>query len=475
MKEKCKNGTILSIVGSAVTVEFPQGHLPYIKHVLTTKGSVEGSELKLEVVAHSSTTTVQALALGSTLELKKGQCVINTQAPLHVPVGKSLLGRIINTVGEPIDGGAPIGAEERVSIYKEAPNFLEQGVNQEILETGIKVIDVMLPYLKGGKIGLFGGAGVGKTVVIMELINNVAKAYDGYSVFTGIGERSREGNDLYHEMLESKINTKGDPNNSRCALVFSQMNESAGCRARVAYTGLSLAEHFRDKMGKEVLFFVDNVFRMVQAGTEISTMLGHMPSAVGYQPTLETELGSFQERIASTLNGSITSVQAIYVPADDITDPVPAAMFRHLDARAFLSRTIASKGIYPAIDPLESSSRALSPNIVGEEHYNIAWKIKEVLQKYSELADIIAILGMEELSKEDKLTVIRARKIQKFFSQPFFVAEAFSGMEGKFVPLSESLKGFSKILSGELDEIPEEHFFMAGPIEDVIRRSAIKN
>lgn len=462
---KISSGVISSVVGAVVEVEFPQGELPYIRDALEIE--VESKTLTLEVVSHVSTTAVKALAFGPTMHLSKGLRVFNTGQPVSIPVGKELLGRMINVVGEPIDDGDPLKTAAKSSIYQEPPPLLAQADNSQILETGIKVFDLMIPFLRGGKVGLFGGAGVGKTVIIMELIHNIAKAYEGYSVFTGVGERTREGNDLYHEMMAAGVNTKGDPEASRCALVFGQMDEPPGVRARVAHTGLTVAEHFRDALGTEVLFFVDNVFRMLQAGAEVSTLLGRMPSAVGYQATLESELGALQERITSTIQGSITSVQAIYVPADDITDPAPAAMFRHLDARAFLSRTVASQGIYPAIDPLQSTSRALTPDIVGVEHYEVAWGIKQTLQKYAELTDIIAILGTEELSYEDKKVVSRARRIQKFFSQPFYVAEAFSGMKGKLVSLHDTVRGFKKILDGDMDDIPEEAFFMAGSIEDV--------
>jgi F-type H+-transporting ATPase subunit beta len=402
--------------------------------------------------------------------LVRGQDVVDTGSPIAVPVGEETLGRILNVIGEPVDEAGPVKAATKRAIHQPAPAFVDQKPSPEILVTGIKVVDLLCPYAKGGKIGLFGGAGVGKTVLIQELINNIAKAYGGYSVFAGVGERTREGNDLYHEMIESGVNVAGGGQGSRCALVFGQMNEPPGARARVALSGLTIAEHFRDQ-GKDILFFVDNVFRFTQAGSEVSALLGRIPSAVGYQPTLATEMGAMQERITSTTKGSITSVQAIYVPADDLTDPAPATSFAHLDATTVLSRDIAAKGIYPAVDPLDSTSRILDPNVVGEEHYLVARQVQETLQRYKSLQDIIAILGMDELSEDDKLTVARARKIERFLSQPFFVAQAFTGAEGKLVDLKDTIRGFKGLVNGDYDHLPEPAFYMVGSIEEAIAKA----
>lgn len=463
-------GKISQIMGAIIDVDFSDcNSLPALNNALNVK--MGNKTVVLEVILHLGDCKVRTLAMDDTLGLYKGLKVTDTGNVITVPVGEELLGRIVNVLGEPVDEAGPINAKEKSPIYRPAPKFLEQSTNTEVLATGIKVIDLMLPYLKGGKVGLFGGAGVGKTVLIMELINNVAKSYGGYSVFVGVGERTREGNDLYYEMIESNVNKKGDYKNSRCALVYGQMNETPGVRARVALTGLTLAEYFRDVQNKDVLLFVDNMFRFTQAGSEVSALLGRIPSAVGYQPTLGTELGALEERITSTINGSITSVQAIYVPADDLTDPAPAATFSHLDAITVLSRNIASLGIYPAVDPLASTSRALDPLIIGEEHYAVATKIQAILQKYKDLQDIIAILGMDELSEDDKLTVYRARKIQKFFAQPFHVAEVFSSIPGTLVKLSDTIEGFRQICEGKLDHIPEEAFYMVGNLDDVYKKA----
>ncbi|MFN8833371.1 MAG: F0F1 ATP synthase subunit beta, partial [Alphaproteobacteria bacterium] len=425
----------------------------------------------MEVAQHLGESTIRAIAMDSTEGLTRGVAVKDMGAPITVPVGKEVLGRIINVIGEPIDERGPIKTKTLYPIHRDAPELVDQSTANEILETGIKVIDLLAPYAKGGKIGLFGGAGVGKTVLIMELINNVAKAHGGFSVFAGVGERTREGNDLYHEMVDSKVIDLEHPEKSKVALVYGQMNEPPGARARVALTGLSQAEYFRDEEGQDVLFFVDNIFRFTQAGSEVSALLGRIPSAVGYQPTLATEMGALQERITSTKKGSITSVQAIYVPADDLTDPAPATSFAHLDATTVLSRQIAEIGIYPAVDPLDSTSQMLSPEIVGEEHYRIAREVQRILQTYKSLQDIIAILGMDELSEEDKLVVSRARKIQRFLSQPFFVAEVFTGAPGKFVPLAESIRGFKGIIDGEYDDLPESAFYMVGSIDEAIAKA----
>lgn len=455
-------GKIVQISGPVIDVAFEAGSLPKIREALTVEN--EGKAYVMEVAQHVGDNTVRCIMLAGSEGLSRGMPVEAPGRTIEVPVGETTLGRMFNVLGEPIDGGEAISDQaERRSIYRDPPAFDEQSPAVEILETGIKVIDLLEPYPKGGKIGLFGGAGVGKTVLIQELIHNVAMEHGGYSVFTGVGERSREGNDLWHEMRESGVGDK-------TALVFGQMNESPGVRMRVALSGLTMAEHFRDREHKDVLLFIDNIFRFSQAGSEVSALLGRMPSAVGYQPTLQTEMGALQERITSTKNGSITSVQAVYVPADDLTDPAPANTFTHLDATTVLSRSIVELGIYPAVDPLESTSRILDPRIVGEEHYKVARGVQEVLQRYKELQDIIAMLGMDELSEEDKLIVSRARKIQRFLSQPFFVAGQFTGLPGRYVPLSETIQGFKEILEGKHDDIPENLFLNAGNIDDVLAR-----
>ena len=462
-----KNGKITQIIGAVVDVNF-QSDLPEIYTALEVNSS--GSKLTLEVAQHLGENDVRTIAMDATEGLKRGDEVTNTGAPICVPVGPETLGRIINVVGESIDEKGEVKTKEKWPIHRAAPKFTDQATETEQLVTGIKVIDLLAPYAKGGKIGLFGGAGVGKTVTIMELINNIAKAHGGFSVFAGVGERTREGNDLYHEMIESGV-IKTDGKGSKAALVYGQMNEPPGARARVALTGLTVAEYFRDKEGQDVLFFVDNIFRFTQAGSEVSALLGRIPSAVGYQPTLATDMGNLQERITSTDKGSITSVQAIYVPADDLTDPAPATSFSHLDATTVLSRQIAEIGIYPAVDPLDSTSRILDPRVVGEEHYRVARDVQRILQAYKSLQDIIAILGMDELSEEDKLTVARARKIQRFLSQPFFVAEVFTGSPGKLVDLDDTIKGFDAICKGEYDHLPEAAFYMVGGIEEVIEKA----
>ena len=458
-----KNGKITQIIGAVVDVNF-ENELPEIYTALETNNS--GNKLILEVAQHLGENDVRTIAMDATEGLKRGDEVVNTGSPISVPVGPETLGRIINVVGESIDEKGDVKTKEKWPIHRPAPKFTDQATETEQLVTGIKVIDLLAPYAKGGKIGLFGGAGVGKTVTIMELINNIAKAHGCFSVFAGVGERTREGNDLYHEMIESGV-IKTDGKGSKAALVYGQMNEPPGARARVALTGLTVAEYFRDKEGQDVLFFVDNIFRFTQAGSEVSALLGRIPSAVGYQPTLATDMGNLQERITSTDKGSITSVQAIYVPADDLTDPAPATSFSHLDATTVLSRQIAEIGIYPAVDPLDSTSRILDPRIVGEEHYRVARDVQRILQAYKSLQDIIAILGMDELSEEDKLTVARARKIQRFLSQPFFVAEVFTGSPGKLVDLDSTIKGFDAICKGEYDHLPEAAFYMVGGIEEV--------
>ncbi|MDN3277951.1 F0F1 ATP synthase subunit beta [Frankia sp. RB7] len=465
-----QSGRVTQVIGAVVDVQF-EGHLPAILNALETKNG--GNRLVLEVAQHLGESTVRTISMDTTEGLVRGQEVSDTGSPIRVPVGEGTLGRIINVIGEPIDEAGPVKSDGLRAIHQEAPAYTEQSTEAEILVTGIKVVDLLAPYAKGGKIGLFGGAGVGKTVLIQELINNVAKAHGGYSVFAGVGERTREGNDLYHEFIESKVNA--DPHKpdegvkSKCALVFGQMNEPPGARARVALTGLTIAEDFRDK-GQDVLFFVDNIFRFTQAGSEVSALLGRIPSAVGYQPTLATDMGALQERITTTQKGSITSVQAIYVPADDLTDPAPATSFAHLDATTTLSRSIAEKGIYPAVDPLDSTSRMLSPLVVGEEHYAVARQVQQVLQRYKALQDIIAILGMDELSEEDKLAVARARKIERFMSQPFFVAEIFTGSPGKFVDLADTIKGFKGLVEGKYDHLPEAAFYMVGTIEEAVEK-----
>ena len=462
-----KTGKITQIIGAVIDVSF-DGDLPEIYTALEV--SNEGNKLILEVAQHLGEGSVRTIAMDSTEGLKRGDAVINTGAPILVPVGPETLGRIINVIGEPIDEKGPVKTKEKWPIHRQAPKFTEQSTETEMLVTGIKVIDLLAPYAKGGKVGLFGGAGVGKTVIIMELINNIAKAHEGFSVFAGVGERTREGNDLYHEMIESGV-IKPDGEGSKAALVYGQMNEPPGARARVVLTGLTVAEYFRDQEGQDVLFFIDNIFRFTQAGSEVSALLGRIPSAVGYQPTLATDMGNLQERITSTAKGSITSVQAIYVPADDLTDPAPATSFAHLDATTVLSRQIAEIGIYPAVDPLDSTSRILDPRIVGEEHYRVARAVQQKLQAYKSLQDIIAILGMDELSEEDKITVARARKIQRFLSQPFFVAEVFTGSPGKLVDLDSTIKGFGAICNGDYDHLPEAAFYMVGTIEDVVEKA----
>lgn len=465
-------GHVKQIIGAVVDVQF-DGHLPKILNALETENL--GHRLVLEVAQHLGENTVRTIAMDTTDGLVRGQPVIDTGSPISVPVGEATLGRIMNVIGEPVDEIGPIKTDKKRAIHQPAPAYVDQSTESEILVTGIKVVDLLAPYSKGGKVGLFGGAGVGKTVLIMELINNIAKAHGGYSVFAGVGERTREGNDLYHEMIESHVNVdpkehNGSAKGSKCALVYGQMNESPGARARVALSGLTVAESFRDD-GQDVLFFVDNIFRFTQAGSEVSALLGRIPSAVGYQPTLATDMGALQERITTTNKGSITSVQAIYVPADDLTDPAPATSFAHLDATTVLSRSIAEKGIYPAVDPLDSSSRMLDPLVVGEEHYNVARQVQTILQRYKSLQDIIAILGMDELSEEDKLVVARARKIERFLSQPFHVAEVFTGSPGKLVALEDTIKGFKGLCAGEYDYLPESAFYMVGSIEEAVEKA----
>jgi F-type H+-transporting ATPase subunit beta len=472
-------GRLLQIIGAVVDVAFDDGNLPAILNALETKNidAKTGKEVRLvfEVAQHLGENAVRAIAMDTTEGLVRGAEVIDTGSPIRVPVGPAALGRIMNVIGEPIDEAGPISSEHMSPIHREAPSFSEQAGTAEVLVTGIKVIDLLCPYTKGGKIGLFGGAGVGKTVTMQELINNIAKAYGGYSVLAGVGERTREGNDLYHEMIESNVNVdpkkNGSTAGSKCALVYGQMNEPPGARARVALTGLAQAEYFRDVEGKDCLLFIDNIFRFTQAGSEVSALLGRIPSAVGYQPTLATEMGNLQERITSTTKGSITSVQAIYVPADDLTDPAPATSFAHLDATTVLSRDIAAQAIFPAVDPLDSTSRILDPQVIGEEHYTVARRVQEVLQQYKALKDIIAILGMDELSEDDKLTVARARKIQRFLSQPFFVAEQFTNSPGKFVELPDTIRSFKAIVDGEYDHLPEQAFYMVGAIEEVVAKA----
>jgi F-type H+-transporting ATPase subunit beta len=459
-------GHITQVIGAVVDVKF-DGDLPEILNALETKN--QDQRLVLEVAQHLGESTVRTIAMDSTEGLVRGQEVSDTGKPIAVPVGEGTLGRIMNVIGEPVDEAGPIKAADTRPIHAPAPSYTDQSTEGEILITGIKVVDMLAPYAKGGKVGLFGGAGVGKTVLIQELINNVAKAHGGFSVFAGVGERTREGNDLYHEFIESGVNKKGGGAGSKCALVYGQMNEPPGARARVGLSGLTVAEYFRDQ-GQDVLFFVDNIFRFTQAGSEVSALLGRIPSAVGYQPTLATDMGALQERITTTQKGSITSVQAIYVPADDLTDPAPATSFAHLDATTVLSRSIAEKGIYPAVDPLDSTSRMLTPLIVGEEHYAVARQVQQILQRYKALQDIIAILGMDELSEEDKLAVTRARKIERFLSQPFFVAEVFTGSPGKFVELADTIKGFKGLCEGKYDHLPEAAFYMVGTIEEAVEK-----
>jgi F-type H+/Na+-transporting ATPase subunit beta len=463
-------GHVRQVMGAVVDVQFGE-HLPEILNALQTDN--HGNRLVLEVAQHLGENTVRTVAMDSTEGLVRGQEVIDTGEAIAVPVGEETLGRIMNVVGEPVDEAGPIKTAEKRPIHAPAPSYVDQSTEAEILVTGIKVVDLLAPYAKGGKIGLFGGAGVGKTVLIMELINNIAKAHGGYSVFAGVGERTREGNDLYHEMIDSGVNKdprKGSVQGSKCALVYGQMNEPPGARARVGLSGLTVAEYFRDR-GQDVLFFVDNIFRFTQAGSEVSALLGRIPSAVGYQPTLATDMGALQERITTTQKGSITSVQAIYVPADDLTDPAPATSFAHLDATTVLSRGIAEKGIYPAVDPLDSTSRMLDPRVVGEEHYAVARRVQEILQRYKALQDIIAILGMDELSEEDKITVARARKIERFLSQPFHVAEVFTGSPGVFVDLADTIKGFKGLCQGDYDHLPEAAFYMVGTIEEAVAKA----
>ena len=461
-------GKITQVIGAVVDVQF-EDHLPEILNALETENN--GKKLILEVAQHLGENTVRTIAMDATEGLVRGAKVTDMGAPITIPVGNATLGRIMNVVGEPIDEKGPVKADETRAIHQPAPEFAEQSTESEILVTGIKVIDLLAPYAKGGKIGLFGGAGVGKTVLIMELINNIAKVHSGFSVFAGVGERTREGNDLYHEMIESGVIKPDALSESQVALVYGQMNEPPGARARVALTGLTLAEQFRDQSGTDVLFFVDNIFRFTQAGSEVSALLGRIPSAVGYQPTLATDMGALQERITSTKAGSITSVQAIYVPADDLTDPAPATSFAHLDATTVLSRAISELGIYPAVDPLDSTSRLLDPAVIGEEHYNVARDVQGILQRYKSLQDIIAILGMDELSEEDKLTVARARKIQRFLSQPFDVAKVFTGSDGVQVPLEDTISSFKAVVAGEYDHLPEAAFYMVGGIKEVIAKA----
>ncbi len=473
MSQNTSIGRISQVMGAVIDVKF-EGSLPAIMNALETEN--QGQRLVLEVAQHLGENSVRTIAMDSSEGLVRGQKVTDTGQPISVPVGDGTLGRIMNVIGEPVDEVGPIPHDTTRAIHQEAPPFVEQSTESEILVTGIKVVDLLAPYAKGGKIGLFGGAGVGKTVLIMELINNIAKAHDGYSVFAGVGERTREGNDLYYEMIESNVNVDPTKNNgsaegSKCALVYGQMNEPPGARARVALTGLTVAEDFRDK-GQDVLFFIDNIFRFTQAGSEVSALLGRIPSAVGYQPTLATDMGTMQERITTTTKGSITSVQAVYVPADDLTDPAPATSFAHLDATTVLNRAIAEKGIYPAVDPLDSNSRMLDPRIIGDEHYEVARSVQEILQRYKALQDIIAILGMDELSEDDKVAVARARKIERFLSQPFFVAEIFTGSPGKLVALEDTIKGFKGLVNGDYDHLPEPAFYMVGTIEEAIDKAA---
>jgi F-type H+-transporting ATPase subunit beta len=465
------NGFVTQIIGPVIDVEFPEGTLPSIYNALKVTKEKSGEIIIAEVQYLIGENKVRAICMTSTDGLKRGDNAIDTGAPITVPVGKQTLGRIFNVLGEPVDECGPVNNTQSLSIHRAAPNFVDLETTPEIFETGIKVVDLLAPYRRGGKIGLFGGAGVGKTVLIMELINNIAKEHGGVSVFAGVGERTREGNDLYAEMKESKVIDASNFENSKVALVYGQMNEPPGARMRVALTALTMAEYFRDTNKQDVLLFVDNIFRFVQAGSEVSTLLGRMPSAVGYQPTLSTEVGELQERITSTKEGSITSIQAVYVPADDLTDPAPSNVFRHLDATTVLSRELAAKGIYPAVDPLQSSSTMLQPNIVKGDHYEIAQKVRQTLQKYKELQEIIAILGLDELSEEDKIIVGRARRVERFLSQPFFVAEVFTGLSGKYVSLEDSVKGFKSILQGEYDSFPEQAFYLVGGIDDVIEKN----
>jgi F-type H+-transporting ATPase subunit beta len=464
-----KLGRVTQVTGAVVDVQF-DGHLPEILNALETDNN--GQRLVLEVAQHLGESTVRTIAMDATEGLVRGNSVTDTGSPISVPVGEGTLGRIINVIGEPVDEAGPVKFTQRRAIHQDAPGFTEQSTEAQILVTGIKVVDLLAPYARGGKIGLFGGAGVGKTVIIQELINSIAKNHGGYSVFAGVGERTREGNDLYHEMIESGVNKdpKTGEAGSKCALVYGQMNEPPGARARVALSGLTVAEHFRDQ-GQDVLFFVDNIFRFTQAGSEVSALLGRMPSAVGYQPTLATDMGALQERITTTTKGSITSVQAIYVPADDLTDPAPATSFAHLDAQTVLSRTVFEKAIFPAVDPLDSNSRLLDPRVIGQEHYDVARQVQSILQRYKSLQDIIAILGMDELSEDDKVTVARARKIERFLSQPFFAATVFTGIEGISVPLADTIKSFQGLVKGDYDHLPEQAFYMVGTIEDAVAKA----
>jgi F-type H+-transporting ATPase subunit beta len=465
------NGFVTQIIGPVIDVEFPSGNLPKIYNALKVNKESSNETIVAEVQYLIGENKARAICMTSTDGLKRGDIVVDTENPIRVPVGKQTLGRIFNVLGEPVDECGVVVTEETYSIHRSAPEFVDLDTKPSIFETGIKVVDLLAPYRRGGKIGLFGGAGVGKTVLIMELINNIAKEHGGVSVFAGVGERTREGNDLYAEMKESKVIDADNLESSKVALVYGQMNEPPGARMRVALTALTMAEYFRDKNKQDVLLFVDNIFRFVQAGSEVSTLLGRMPSAVGYQPTLSTEVGELQERITSTKEGSITSIQAVYVPADDLTDPAPSNVFRHLDATTVLSRELAAKGIYPAVDPLQSNSTMLQPNIVSEAHYKTAQQVRQTLQKYKELQEIIAILGIDELSEEDRLTVARARRIERFLSQPFFVAEVFTGLSGKYVSLTDSVNGFQRILAGEFDSLPEQAFYLVGAIDDVIEKA----
>jgi F-type H+-transporting ATPase subunit beta len=474
MTEVQKTGKVTQVIGPVVDVEFPPGSLPEIYTALLLSNpsiSNQADNLTVEVAQHLGENTARCIAMDSTDGLIRGQPVKNTAAPISVPVGKETLGRILNVIGSPIDERGSVNATRRMPIHRAPPTFVEQDVRVQAFETGIKVIDLLAPYLRGGKIGLFGGAGVGKTVLLQELINNVAKARGGFSVFAGVGERTREGNDLYAEFIESKIVNLDEPEKSQCVLVYGQMNEPPGARARVALSALTMAEYFRDEEGRDMLLFIDNIFRFTQAGSEVSALLGRIPSAVGYQPTLSTDMGELQERITSTKKGAITSVQAIYVPADDLTDPAPATAFAHLDATTVLSRGLTEIGIYPAVDPLDSTSRILDPGVVGEKHYRVARRVQSILQRYKELQDIIAILGMDELSDEDKLTVARARKIQRFLSQPFSVAEAFTGIKGEYVKLEDTIRSFEELLDGKHDQLPEQAFYMVGAIEGAVAKS----
>src|SRR5512143_596710 len=470
-----KIGRVVAVIGPVLDVEFPKGYLPDILNAIVVKDEGKDTGVAIDVIAevaqHLGENRVRCISMKPTDGMVRGMKAVDTGAPITMPVGEETLGRILNVVGEPVDELGPVKAKERWPIHRDPPRYEDQSTEVEMFETGIKVIDLLEPYSKGGKTGLFGGAGVGKTVIVLELINNVAIHHGGYSVFSGVGERTREGNDLYLEMTQSGVITPGDPKKSKAALIYGQMTEPPGARLRVGLSGLTVAEYFRDVEGKDVILFIDNIFRFTQAGSEVSALLGRMPSAVGYQPNLATEMGELQERITSTKKGSVTSVQAIYVPADDLTDPAPATAFAHLDATTVLSRQISELGIYPAVDPLASTSRILDPRIVGKEHYDVAQRVKSILQRYKDLQDIIAILGIDELSEEDKLTVARARKIQRFLSQPFHVAEQFTGLKGKFVPLEETVRGFKELISGKYDDLPEQAFFLVGGIDEAVERA----